>query len=199
MAEEVKQKTVVVSKKTPVYADKKTMNLAFHESAFNPKKMLPLILILVVAALAFVKVGFLDQNAKRIAALNEISLKQEQLSALQARLTGYQELSNQYGRYSYGWMTKEETSLVDRMDVLDMMENIVEPVCSIESMAVNSNVLNLTISGLSLESTSSLVDALEAHPLVRSVSVSAAKSEDEELNAKVTMIVILEKEDSIHG
>lgn len=198
---ETKQKKAAGAKlkKSAPIASKNTINLAFHESSFDTKKMLPIIGIVVLCVLVFLKVGFLDQNAKRTKALNELSMKQDELTALQVKLTGYDELANKYGRYSYGWMTREESSLVDRMDVLEIMEELVDPSASIENMAVNSNVLNISISGLSLEKTSSLVNTLEAHPLIRSVTVSAARSEDAELNASVSMIIILEKEVSSNG
>lgn len=200
MAETKEKKSVGTAlKRSGPVASKKTMNLAFHESSFNAKKLTPVIVIAVLVTLVFVKVGFLDQNAKKMAALNEVADKQLQMTALQTKLAGYDELANQYGRYSYGWMTREETALVDRMNVLEIMEDVVDPEASIENMAVNSNVLNITISGLSLEKTSTLVNALEAHPLVRSVTVSAARSEDAELNAQVTMIIILEKEETSNG
>lgn len=200
MAETKQKNTASVKlKKSAPIASKKTINLAFHESSFNAKKMMPIIGIVVLCVLVFLKVGFLDQNEKRTKALNELAQKQEMLAVLQTKLTGYDELANNYGRYSYGWMTLEESSLVDRMDVLEIMEDLVDPSASIENMAVNSNVVNISISGLSLEKTSSLVNTLEAHPLIRSVTVSAARSEDAELNASVSMIIILEKEDSSNG
>lgn len=199
MAETNVKKTGAALKKSGPLASKKTMNLAFHESSFNFKKMVPIILITVLAVLVFVKVGFLDQNDKRTAALNELGAKQDELMALQAKLTGYDELASQYGRYSYGWMNNEEATLVDRMDVIEIIEELVDPIASVEDIAINLNVLNVNISGLSLQQTSALVNTLEAHPLVRSVTVSTARSEDAELNASVSMIVILEKEDSSNG
>lgn len=175
-------------------AGKKTMNLAFHESSVNVKKLIPLILVIVIAALAFVKFGILDQTAKKVAALNEVSTKQSQLAAINVKLSGYDELEQLYGRYSYGWMTEAESGLVDRMEVITILEKIIDKSAVIEDFAINYNILNVNISGLSLDQTSTLVKELEADPQVTSASVYTAKSEDADLNAEVAMTIILEKE-----
>lgn len=175
-------------------AGKKTMNLAFHESSVNVKKLIPLILVIVIAALAFVKFGILDQTAKKVAALNEVSAKQSQLAAINVKLSGYDELEQLYGRYSYGWMTEAESGLVDRMEVITILEKIIDKSAVIEDFAINYNILNVNISGLSLDQTSTLVKELEADPQVTSASVYTAKSEDADLNAEVAMTIILEKE-----
>ena len=175
-------------------AGKKTMNLAFHESSVNVKKLIPLILVIVIAALAFVKFGILDQTAKKVAALNEVSAKQSQLAAINVKLSGYDELEQLYGRYSYGWMTEAESGLVDRKEVITSLEKIIDKSAVIEDFAINYNILNVNISGLSLDQTSTLVKELEADPQVTSASVYTAKSEDADLNAEVAMTIILEKE-----
>ena len=175
-------------------AGKKTMNLAFHESSVNVKKLIPLILVIVIAALAFVKFGILDQTAKKVAALNEVSAKQSQLAAINVKLSGYDELEQLYGRYRYGWMTEAESGLVDRMEVITILEKIIDKSAVIEDFAINYNILNVNISGLSLDQTSTLVKELEADPQVTSASVYTAKSEDADLNAEVAMTIILEKE-----
>ena len=175
-------------------AGKKTMNLAFHESSVNVKKLIPLILVIVIAALAFVKFGILDQTAKKVAALNEVSAKQSQLAAINVKLSGYDELEQLYGRYSYGWMTEAESGLVDRMEVITILEKIIDKSAVIEDFAINYNILNVNISGLSLDQTSTLVKELEADPQVTSASVYTAKSEDADLNAEVARTIILEKE-----
>lgn len=186
-------KPVALTKKNAV-ASKKTMNLAFHESSVNPKKLIPLIVVLVVAILLFAKFGILDQLDKKLDAINEVSQKQANLATVNARLANYDEVAYQYGRYSYGWMTETESSLLDRMDILEILETIVCESAILEDFAVNNNILNANISGLSLDDTSALVKQLEADPRVQDVFVYTAKSEDAELNAQVAMTVILTKE-----
>lgn len=193
-----KEKTATTPKaaagKKKAIASKKNLNLAFHESSIHLKTLIPTILIIVIAALAFLKFGFMDQLDKKTAAYAEFSEKQTQLAVVNAKLTGYDELAEKYGRYSYGWMTDAEASLVNRMDVLDILERIVTPVSYIEDFALNNNVISCNISGITLDQTSALVNELEADPQIKSVSVSRAKNDDASMDAQVALTIILEKE-----
>ena len=181
----------LVKKKT--VASKSTINLSCHKSSFQPKRVIPVVLIIIVAGALFAKFGFLDLIDKKGDAYSDLAQKQETYSAVNARLIGYDELADQYGRYSYGWMTDTEASLVDRMDVLDILENTIYPVAHIQDFAVNNNILAVNISGLTLDQTSALVQQLEDHPLISSVSVYSATSEDPTSQAKIAMTIILEK------
>lgn len=192
----------MADKKTPakkgkknalVVPSKKTMNFVHHQSSFNPRKVIPLLLILAIVVAVFVKFGILDPMAKKTAALNELSLKQEQLAAVNARLSGYDELAMKYGRYSYGWMSDSEVNLVSRMDVLNLVEKKISPSAVIDNMAVNNNVLTLNIHGITLERASAMVKGLEESELVTSATVYSAVAEDAE-EAQIFISIVLTKE-----
>ena len=88
MAENKTEKKV--SKKNAVVApSKKTMNFVHHQSSINLKKLVPVVLVILIVAAVFVKFGVLDPLDKKTAALNELSLKQEQLAAINTKLTGF--------------------------------------------------------------------------------------------------------------
>ena len=77
-----------------------------------------------------------------------------------------------------------------QQDVLlpEILETIVCESAILEDFAVNNNILNANISGLSLDDTSALVKQLEADPRVQDVFVYTAKSEDAELNEYLEML-----------
>ena len=192
MAENKTEKKV--SKKNAVVApSKKTMNFVHHQSSINLKKLVPVVLVILIVAAVFVKFGVLDPLDKKTAALNELSLKQEQLAAVEAKLSGYDELAKEYGRYSYGWMNETEVNLVSRMDVLGLIESRIANKAIIDNIAVNNNVLTLNIHGITLEQASSLVKNLEASDLVESASVYNAVADNAE-EAQIFMSIILTKE-----
>lgn len=192
MAENKTEKKV--TKKTAVVVpSKKTMNFVHHQSSFNLKKVLPIVLVVLIAVAAFAKFGILDPLAKKTAALNELSQKQEQLAAINNKLAGYNELEKEYGRYSYGWMNETEINLVSRMDVLNLIEKRIATKAIIDDIAVNNNVLTLNIHGITLEQASAMVKSLEESELVTSASVYNAVAEDAE-TAKIFMSIILTKE-----
>lgn len=189
-----KEKARMGKKKGAVVAPtKKTMNFVHHQSSINYKKLIPIILVLVIVAAVFAKFGIMDQLDKKTAAYNELALKQEQLAAVNAKLTGYAELEKQYGRYSYGWMNKTEVNLVSRMDVLKLVEDKIAPAAVIENLAVNNNVLTLNIHGITLEQASAMVKSLEESELVVSATVYNAVAEEAE-EASIFMSIILTKE-----
>ena len=180
-------------KKAAIVApSKKTMNFVHHQSSFNPKKVIPIVLIVLIVAAVFLKFGVLDMLDKKAAALADLDQKQ-QLALVEAKLEGYDELAMEYGRYSYGWMNDTEVNMVSRMDVLNLIEKKISPKATIDNFAVNNNVLTLNIHGITLEEASRMVKSLEAAKLVESASVYNAVAEAAE-EAQIFMSINLTKE-----
>ena len=73
---------------------KKTMNFVHHQSSINLKKLIPVLVIVLIAGALFAKFGILDQLDKKTAAYNELGMKQDQLNAVSTRLAGYEELNS---------------------------------------------------------------------------------------------------------
>lgn len=186
-------KTKLTKQKAVQMPSKKTMNFVHHQSSFNPKKVLPVLVIILAIGIIFAKVGILDPLAEKTAAYNELSLKQEQLAAINTKLTGYDELAREYGRYSYGWMDETEVNMVSRMDVLHLVEEEISSKAYIDNLAVNNNVLTLNIHGITLEQASAMVKSLEERGLVESAAVYNAVAEQAE-EAKIFMSIIMTKE-----
>ena len=191
---DIKIKNINPIKKNAVqYPSKKTMNFVHHQSGINLKKLIPaLVLVLIIGAL-FAKFAILDPLAKRDVALGELTDKQTQLALINGKLTGYEELAQQYGRYSYGWMNETEVSMVSRMDVLQLVEQEIATKAIIDNMAVNNNVLTLNIHGITLEQASTMVRSLEERGLVESAAVYNAVAEQAK-EAEIFMSIIMTKE-----
>ena len=182
-----------IKKNAVQYPSKKTMNFVHHQSGINLKKLIPaLVLVLIIGAL-FAKFAILDPLAKRDVALGELTDKQTQLALINGKLTGYEELVQQYGRYSYGWMNETEVNMVSRMDVLQLVEQEISTKAIIDNMAVNNNVLTLNIHGITLEQASTMVRSLEERGLVESAAVYNAVAEQAE-EAEIFMSIIMTKE-----
>ena len=186
-------KTKLTKQKAVQMPSKKTMNFVRHQSSFNLKKVLPVLVIILAIGIVFAKFGFMDPLAEKAAAYNELALKQEQLAAINTKLTGYDELAKEYGRYSYGWMDETEVNMVSRMDVLHLVEEEISTKAYIDNLAVNNNVLTLNIHGITLEQASAMVKSLEERGLVESAAVYNAVAEEAE-EAKIFMSIILTKE-----
>ena len=193
MAENTNKQAKTAKKAAVQLPSKKTMNFVHHESSINVKKMLPLILVIIVAMGVFAKFAILDPLDKKTAAYTEMGLKQQQLDAVNAKLSGYDELEKEYGRYSYGWMNETEVNMVNRMDVLRMVEEEIASKAFIDNLAVNNNVLTLNIHGITLEQASAMVKSLEARGLVQSAAVYNVVAEEAE-EAEIFMSIIMAKE-----
>ena len=186
-------KQIKKNTKATVLPTKKTMNFVHHASSFNPKKVLPLAIVVIIVAAVFAKFGIMDQLDKKTAAYNDLAQRQEQLAVVNTKLAGYDELEKQYGRYSYGWMSESEVSMVSRMDVLALVEQKISPASVIENIAVNNNVLTLNIHGITLEQASAMVMSLEESEMVTSATVYNADAENAE-EASIFLSIILTKE-----
>lgn len=172
---------------------KKTMNFIHRKSSFALRKMIPVLIVVLIFGAMFTKFGILDPLNRKTAAYMELGRKQEALSTLNTRLTGYRELEQQYGRYSYGWMNEQEVNLVSRMDVLALVEEKIAPFAVMENLAVNSNVLTMNIRGITLEQASTMVKNLEESPLVIRATVYSAVADTAD-EARIFLSILLTKE-----
>lgn len=193
MADKKTEKKPLVKKPAVAVPSKKTMNFVHHESSFNLKKVLPIVIIIAIVLAVFAKIGIMDPLAKKTAAYNELATKQDQLAVINTKLAGYDELAMEYGRYSYGWMNETEVNMVNRMDVLNLVEKEIATRAIIDNMAINNNVLTLNIHGITLEQASTMVRSLEESELVESASVYNAVAESA-AEASIAMTIIMTKE-----
>ena len=194
MALELKSKPKSAKAKVSAAAPtKKTMNFSHHVSSFDLRKMMPAIIVIVIVIGLFAKFGIIDQLSKKTSAFAELSDIQTQQDVLNAKLKDYPELEKQYGRYSYGWMSEDEVSLVDRMEVYKLIESKVMDAAVIENFAVNGNVITMNMRGITLKEASAVVKDLESSPMVDSAYVYSAEAENAE-QAEMFMTVNLVKE-----
>lgn len=194
MALELKSKPKSAKAKVSTAAPtKKTMNFSHHVSSFDLRKMMPAIIVIVIVIGLFAKFGIIDQLSKKTSAFAELSDIQTQQDVLNAKLKDYPELEKQYGRYSYGWMSEDEVSLVDRMEVYKLIESKIMDAAVIENFAVNGNVITMNMRGITLKEASAVVKDLESSDMVDSAYVYSAEAENAE-QAQMFMTINISKE-----
>lgn len=174
MANTFKQKD---GKAAPVVPAKSTMNFVRHKITFNFRIIIPVLALLAIACFLFLKFGILDQLQKKTIAMNDLASRQELLSSMSGKLAEYDKLAAEYGRYSYGWMSDTEINLIDRLDAMDLLEEKVAKLATIENFAVNNNVLTMNIRGVTLNQASEIVEDLESSEIVRRATVYSASAE----------------------
>ena len=193
MALELKSKPKTKNKVNAAAPSKKTMNFSRHVSSFDLRKMAPYLIVIVIVLALFAKFGFIDQLSKKSDAYAQLADIQSQQEMLDLKLKDYPELEKQYGRYSYGWMSEDEVSLVDRMEVYSLIESKIMDAAVIEDFAINGNVITMNIRGITLIQASAVVKDLESSDMVDSAYVYSAEAENAE-QAEMFMTVNLVKE-----
>lgn len=193
MALELKSKPKTKNKVNAAAPSKKTMNFSRHVSSFDLRKMTPYLIVIVIVLALFAKFGFIDQLSKKTDAYAQLADIQSQQEVLNLKLKDYPELEKQYGRYSYGWMSEDEVSLVDRMEVYSLIESKIMDAAVIEDFAINGNVITMNIRGITLIQASAVVKDLESSPMVDSAYVYSAEAENAE-QAEMFMTINITKE-----
>lgn len=156
---------------------KTSMNFARRKKKFRPRVMIPLILILIGAALAAAKFAFIDPLGRKAAAYDGLSSRREELASAAAAVKDYDSVAEKYGKYSYGYLTNEEASTADRMKAISLVESIVASAASVSDFSISGNTISIDADGISLEQMGAVVKKLEASELVSTVTVQTAASD----------------------
>lgn len=177
---------------------KKTMNFVHHVGSINPKRIIPVAVVLVILGGFFIKFGILDLVQKKIYAYNKLQEKQSQLSLAQSNIKDFDKVSNLFGRYSYGWMTDEEVNLVNRLLVIGLVDSKISKVASVDNYSIDGNALTVNVHGITLDEAGEVVRDLETSDLVKSAIVYNAVAEEAE-EATIYMSIMLQNGEAIQN
>ena len=128
----------------------------------------------------------------------ELAKNEAYLESQMKYLAGYNDVSSQYSRYSYSYLTEDEI-LCDRMEVLAMLEETVFKQSNIETVVITNDVVSLSFKGLNLEETALLVKEIQNYDIVEKVDVNTASlnsSSDEKDNLATKMVITLASEET---
>lgn len=183
-----------MKKKAVVYPSKTTLNLCMKEkSPWRPGRVVPTFTALALAVVLFGKFAVADRLAQVSREQQVLAGLAAQVQALEEATADYDAVLEEYGRYSVGWMTDEEKAAVDRVDLLDLIEQELMSAAAVQQFSVTGNVLSVSLAGVTLEDTSRIVQRLYTWPEVQSVSVYTASTQQQKAaeEAAVSMVVTL--------
>lgn len=183
----MKNKTAKIkAKSVPV---KTTLNLVIKEKTeFRPARLIPALLLVFLLAALFAKFAVLDRFAALEEAEREFSQDRAYLQELVNSYADYDEVQAEYNRYTYADFDR---SIPDRQDVLKLLERRVFPVSGMRQMSISGKSVSLTLTGMTLEEISTLVNKLEAEPLVERITVSTAGYSGRDNDVPTASMVIL--------
>ncbi len=161
-----------------VYPTKRTMNLYFRQDRTSaPATAVLYILFALAVLLALGKLAIYDPWA-------ETTALEEQAAALEARNAAQIEQLQDYNQVLQDYLrvlpTQQEEALVDRMEILNLIDRVVRPAAQITKLSIQEDKVLLTFSGVTLSRAAELVRQLEQADFVSATSVDTATSGQEE-------------------
>lgn len=159
---------------------KTTMNLYVREKNGNSlSRVLPATVLVIVLVAVICKFGVVDRLA-RVNELNkQVEAAQNELAAYNAALTDFDKTKADYVRYTDYYRTAEESSLMNRLRILDLIRNTVSSCGRTDSVSIVGNSASVRLTVRTLDDVAVIRETLECAPAVVSVNIyNASKGED---------------------
>lgn len=158
-------------KKKAVYPTKTSMNLFYKpDRTTKPSTVALYALFAFVCLLGLAKWLVYDLWAERNAAEQALASAQAELNETMLQLADYDEVHLRYVRYA---ATEEEQQLVDRMEVLAMLDGAIGN-AYLNSISISGERVQVQLSNVTLARIAEIVRNLEASPLVAGTVVNTA-------------------------
>lgn len=163
--------------KKTAYPVKRTMNLFYKpDRTTKPTTIALYVIFALVCLLGLSKVLVYDLWIETQEAQRALAIAEEERNDVLAQLTDYSEVKERYSRYS---ATEEERVLIDRMEVLALLDKNVRSKADVGAISIKGDTVQLQFSGVTLAETARIVSTLEASPIVASTMVSTASTTQE--------------------
>lgn len=164
--------------KAPKYPSKRTVNLAQRESHSRSTLTLSLgLLIILLLSFCVANFGVLRQLDRQRAAEQAYSTAHSQYTEMQTALADYDRVELQYRTWSRAWMHDENSPVyvpVDRMEVLDLVQEYLMPYGTVNTLVVDEDVMIVTMSDMNLEQISAMFQRLQLQPVVKAATLTLA-------------------------
>jgi hypothetical protein len=167
-----------------------------EETSVTPVKFAIYALAALVVLLAVAKFGFLDQYARLSKAQAMFNAADAEYLSVQTELAKFPQVEKEYRNYSKSWMNdtgSEDYIGVDRTEVLNMIQSDMMTAGTVTSVDVQDENMVVTMSGMNLSQISAMFSVLDAEPIVKSLELTIAETEDKanasELDFSVTFVL----------
>lgn len=187
------------------FLQKRSINLAVYERSKqnNPRVIAPAAVLIILVIGLFTKFMVIDRLSAAARAQSELKAVYSETERLRNENLELAEIKEEYNRYSKAAYNDSELVLVDVNDVLDILDRNALNKAELKSFVYSDNTINAVLSGVTLSEVSDIVIQLYREPLVESVSVSTAatneSSTNQKVNASMTIILALPQDDIVGG
>ena len=160
-------------KKKAVYPTKTSMNLYYKpDRTTKPSTIALYVLFAVVIMLGLAKWMVYDLWVERVEAERARDAAMDEYNDVMLQLMDYNEVEMRYIRYS---ATDEEDAIVDRLEVLELMEEVAGH-AGLYTITISGDRLTTQLTNVTLAQVSEIVKQLEASPMVSGTLVSTAST-----------------------
>jgi len=179
------------NKKTK-YPVKTTMNLAVREKTDNSlSRVLPLLVVLVIVVVLFVKFGVVDRFVALDQAQKTLADSQTKLTEMTNMTKDYDQIASQYHQYASDYLTDDQKQLVDRLDLMDMLKTRMNGLATLTNVSIVDNSVVVNFTSPSLKQISELRLALLQEIYVQDVTVYTASTGQTEATGAVTASMVI--------
>lgn len=175
------------------YPDKRSMNLYYKpDRTTRPATAALYVTFVLVCLLGLGKLLVYDVWMDTVQARASFAAAEQELNGVMQELSDYPEVRSEYSRYS---ATDEELSLIDRMEILDLLDNTVGVTAAMDTVVIRGNTVQIQFSAVSLAQTARIVEALDASPIVESTTVNTASTTENTSDlVQASILIQLQKE-----
>ena len=168
--------------------NKTTMNLYYKENAKENNVPMFIVGLVLIAICVFLFTQFLVVN--RLRKLNqlqgEVAVIQSEYDTKLRYLADYDEVKENYRRYTTEYLTKDKEKVVDREKIIHLLENSVEGLGTINNYMIVDNNVSLKVITKDLETVEAIKRNLDGNSYVTDVTIYTAAT----TNAGITSSIV---------
>ena len=182
-----------MSRRKAEYPAKRSMNLYYKpDRTTKPATIALYVLFVLVCLLGLGKFLVYDLWAETAQAQQSLAAAEDQLNRVMLELSDYTEVRERYQRYS---ATDEERELIDRIEVLALLDEAVSATAAMDAIAISGSTVQIQFSGVTLAQTAQIVHALESSPIVAGTAVNTAATTETSADlVQANILIHLQKE-----
>lgn len=154
---------------------KKSINLYIVKSN-KRQNIISLILfgVYLIGLFFFVQFAVIGQIQKVNRLEQQYNNSKQQYEVLHSKNSEYDKVLQEYSHYGNGYLSSDESTLQDRLDILKIAEEQILDKDALESITIKDNQATLVINTEKLASVSALAAELESYDIVSYVTVNTS-------------------------
>lgn len=172
------------------FPEKTSINLIIKEKGLaDPKYQIIVFAIFLVILAVFVKFMVVDLVMDSMKAQSEYQSTKDTIAELRDKNSDYEAVRAEYSHYGNGYLNDEERAERNRQSMMNLIDSDVLSKASITGIDISGNIAKVTVTGVSLNTVSAIVDILEKESAVSFVTVATAGTTDSTSNVTSTLTV----------